>query len=484
MDVVPPLSPVEVLLVASTVTLALARWSPPRLRRPAAPAAAGAVVVSAVALWVTGARWQMLPVLVAAAAVLPWVVVPLVRGRGGRPTRRVRRRYALPGTVACLALIAAGPLAVWALPTPVFPAPTGDFAVGTEVVQLTDPERQEPATADPGDRRTVVAQFWYPARRDPAGPAPARYLGRTEREARTVADGLADYAGVPGLLLDGLPRARSHAVPGLPVAGGRERFPVVLFSPGLGGVRTQNTAWAEELASRGYVVVGLDHPYDSAAVVLDDGRTVRTRVSASGDAVEDERRAAEWTATRAADLRSVLTALGRIDTGGFPGPLAQRLAGRLDTGRVAATGHSLGGAAALLAARLDTRFSAVIDLDGYPHGPEPAPYPQPLLALTQAIGPDTDPDYIPRLTRVLELGASRNYRLTVPGAAHLTFTDAPLYLPPLASLTGTGGRTEGPRLTAAASVAFLDHVLRGAPRDPAAALASYGELTVYGGAGR
>ena len=50
---------------------------------------------------------------------------------------------------------------------------------------------------------------------------------------------------------------------------------MVLFSPGLAGVRSQNTAWAQELASHGYVVVALDHPYDSAAVVLADGRAPR-----------------------------------------------------------------------------------------------------------------------------------------------------------------------------------------------------------------
>ena len=49
---------------------------------------------------------------------------------------------------------------------------------------------------------------------------------------------------------------------------------MVLFSPGLAGVRSQNTAWAQELASHGYVVVALDHPYDSAAL-LADGRAPR-----------------------------------------------------------------------------------------------------------------------------------------------------------------------------------------------------------------
>lgn len=170
--------------------------------------------------------------------------------------------------------------------------------------------------------------------------------------------------------------------------------------------------------------------------------------------------------------------LGRVQSGEIAGPLA----GHLDTGRVAAAGHSLGGGAALQAARQDPGFAAVIDLDGFPHDPDPQPFRQPVLALTQAVGPNTDPDYLPRLTRVLGLSSATSYRLTVPGTAHLTFTDAPLYLPPLPSLVGSLDRTEGPRITAAASIAFLDRTLRddpGGAADPAAALSAYGSLVVH-----
>ncbi|MFE6846448.1 alpha/beta hydrolase family protein [Streptomyces sp. NPDC057686] len=469
------MSPWEVLLILGAVVLVLARWLPLRLRAPVGVAAAAAVAGSGAVLGVLGLRWQMVPVLAGAALALPFAVTPLLGARTGRVARRAPWWLALPGSVACLALIAGGPAAAWALPTPVFPEPSGRFAVGTSVLELTDPERPETATAAPEDRRTVVAQFWYPARTGGKDTGHAQYLGRTQHEARVVSDALADYAGLPGILLDGLPRARTHASFDVPVAGEGERFPVVLFSPGLGGVRTQNTAWAEELAGHGYVVVGLDHPYDSAAVVLADGRTIRTKVSATGDDAEDEKRAAGWTAVRAADLSFVRTQLDRIHNGEIAGPLT----GHLDTGRVAAAGHSLGGAAALQAARQDPRFAAVIDLDGAPHDPAPQPYPQPVLALTQAIGPDTDPEYIPRLTRVLSLGTATGYRLTVPGAGHLTFTDAPLYLPPLPSLVGSLDRTAGPRITAAASLAFLDSTLRNTPGDPAPALSAYGTLVVH-----
>ncbi|WP_370944250.1 alpha/beta hydrolase family protein [Amycolatopsis sp. cg5] len=459
------LSTVELLTVLAAFALVVARWLP-AVARPRVTVAAGAVfLASAIALCATGIRWQLLPVLAGAVVVAPFAFFSLVRGG------RARWWLALPGSVACVGLIAAGPVATWAFPVPAFPELTGDFAVGTRVLQWTDPERPETFTAVPDDRRTVVAQLWYPALSSPDAPR-AQYLGRTEDEARTVSSALAAGVGLPGFLLDGAVCARTHAVPDAPVAAAGGRFPVVLFSPGSSGVRSQNTAWAEELASHGYVVAALDHPYDSAAVVLADGRTITTATVSSGDRDTDDKLGDEWTAIRAADLSFVLTRLEGLERG-------DPLAGRLDTGRVAATGHSMGGAAALQAARLDHRIDAVIDLDGYPRGPLSPALDQPTLALTQAVTPDTDPRYLPQLTEVLTRGTATNYRLTIPGAAHLTFMDGPLYLPPVPSIVGSLGREESPHVVAASTLVFLDSVLRNGSSDLASALSAYGELSVF-----
>ncbi|WP_398901848.1 alpha/beta hydrolase family protein [Streptomyces sp. 1114.5] len=491
----------EFLAVLGAVALVVARWLPPGARPRVTIAAGAAFVLSVIVLGVVGIRWQVLPVLAGGAVALPFALSPLLRtlrrrpGRDGRRAWRARWWLALPGSMACLGLIAAGPVAAWAFPVPVFPEPSGSFAVGTRVMQWTDPNRPETFTADPDDRRTVLVQLWYPAQKSPAGAQRAQYLGRTEQEARTVSNALAGAVGLPGFLVDGVPRARTHAVFNAPVAGGGERFPVVLFSPGAGGVRTQNTAWAEELASHGYVVAALDHPYDSAAVVLDDGRTIRAATASTGDRDADEELAAGWTAVRAADLGFVLTRLEGLDRGAIADPVVgsdpltgrDPLAGRLDTGRAAVTGHSMGGAAALQAARQDPRFAAVIDLDGYPHGPASPALHQPVLALTQAITPSTDPRYLPRLTEALASDTATSYRLTVPGAAHLSFMDGPLYLPPVPSIVGSLGRTGSPRVVAATTLAFLDATLRHAPGDPAGdahgdlagPLSAYGSLSVH-----
>jgi dienelactone hydrolase len=409
--------------------------------------AAAVSVVSAVTLLVVGVRWQLVPVLagmVLALATLATTIVPR------RTPRRAPTWLAVLGTVALAGLIAIGPLAAWAFPVPDLPDPTGRHPIGTALLQWTDTGRPETATADPDDRRVVVAQFWYPAASAAGEHAP--YFGRTPAEAEVVAHAQAEYVGIPGFLLDGLARARTAAVLGAKQAGGR--FPVVLFSPGLGGVRGQNTVWAEELASRGYVVVALDHPYDSAAVVLEDGTVVRTRVTADSDPVD-------WTTVRAQDLSFVRAQLERT-----------RFAGMLDLDRVAVTGHSVGGGAALMAARQDHRFAAVIDLDGFPYDPDPQPFPQPALVLNHPLLPDESPDFLPKADRVLGLSEAGGYRVEVPGTAHLTFTDAPLWLPPVPSVVGTLGRDEGPALTSEVTVAFLDHALNGKPLD----LSRFGSL--------
>ncbi|MEV0125153.1 hypothetical protein AB0I16_27075 [Streptomyces sp. NPDC050703] len=469
------MSLLEVLVLLAAVVLVVVRWLPAAVR-PRVTIAAGAVfVLSAIVLSVVGIRWQLLPVLAGAVVALPFALSPLLRRRTGRPTWRARWWLALPGSVACVGLITMGPVAAWAFPVPVFPEPSGRFAVGTRVVQWTDPRRPETFTADPHDRRTVVVQLWYPARKSPSVMQRAQYLGRSEHEARTVSDALARTVGMPGFLVDGIPRARTHSVFNAPVADRGGRFPVVLFSPGSGGVRTQNTAWAEELASHGYVVAALDHPYDSAAVVLTDGRTIRTKTISTGDRDKDGKLAVDWTAVRGADLSFVLTQLDHLGGGEIAGPLTSRL----DTGRAAVIGHSMGGAAALRAARQDRRFDAVIDLDGYPHGPASPSLHQPTLALTQAITPATDPRYMPRLAKALKRNTATSYRLTIPGAAHLTFMDGPLYLPPVPSIVGSLGRTESPRVVAATTLAFLDTTLRHKRGDLPGVLAAYGDLSVY-----
>jgi dienelactone hydrolase len=307
------------------------------------------------------------------------------------------------------------------------------------------------------DGRIVVAQLWYPAT---AGGERAQYLGRDEDEARAVAEAMAENLGVPGFFFDAIPRARSHAAPDAPPVDGAA-FPIVLFSPGSGGVRGQNTAWAEELASRGYLVAGLDHLDDSPVVVLDDGTRVRSRMPeayaaawASEDPAAEDRVTDEFIRVRADDLRFALDRLAP-----------------LGNGQAVVAGHSFGGATAFTVLAEDPRFAAAIDLDGGLGGALPGPYRQPVLAVTSPAYYDRvdNPDYAPRLEQALDSSASTSYRLTIPGTNHFSFTDFALLAPPVVP--------DANAVAADASADFLAHVLRGAPLD----LARYGDLAVHPG---
>ncbi|WP_304453182.1 dienelactone hydrolase family protein [Nocardiopsis sp. YSL2] len=465
----------ESVLVGAAAVLALAAAVAGRYRAMAVPVAgAGVLAATTAATALGGPRWQWVPVAAGAAlAVATALVLRRAARRHGRSEgeRRVARLPEWTATVVALGLVAAGALAMWALPPVDFPPPSGGHAVGTTTVEWTDRGRGETWTEDPDDHRTVVAQLWYPA--EPGtGTEGAPYLGRTEDEARVITGGIADGFGLPGFLLSDAARARTRAAVEAEPARSGEPFPVVVFSPGLGGVRGQNTAWAQELASHGYVVAALDHPYDSAAVVLDDGTVLRGRLTVPHGPQEEERLVPEWTSIRAEDMSLALTRLMEMDADAG-GPFADRL----DPGRVVAAGHSFGGSAALHAAAGDHRFTAVIDLDGFPHEADALDFPQPLLVLVAGAGTgdaDGDARYAEAVTGALAAAGGPSCALTVEGAAHLSFTDAPLYLPPVPAIVGSAGRTRPLTTTADASLAFLDAALRDPAARPGGALASFG----------
>lgn len=466
------MTPIEVVLAVGALALLLARWLPSRFRRRTAIGAAAVSLASAAVLAVVGLRWQMVPALVAVVGVLPFTARTMMGKPGGR---QIRWWLAAPGSAAGVLAIAAAVGAAIAVPIPDFPTPTGKYAVGTTVVEWTDPDRPETWTADPDDLRALQAQIWYPAEASPAEAERAPYMGRSRAEANVVAGAVADYLGFPRFFFDGAVMGRTNAVPNAPIASGKERFPVVLFTPGMGMGRTTNTAWAEELASHGYVVAALDHPYDSVAVVFADGRTVRRPEFPISSDADGYRLGAELAAVKAGDLSAALTYLGRLDSG----DVESILAGRLDTERAAVVGMSAGVGGAFQAARSDARFSAVIALDGFPYDADPGPYDQPVLALTQQIGLEDNPRYPPALKRMLELSATTGYMLIIPGAAHATFTDAPLWMPPVPSLVGSLGRTAGNRIISEVTIGFLDAELRDQPTDLPGLFSRYGELTVY-----
>ncbi|MFI6205141.1 alpha/beta hydrolase family protein [Streptomyces sp. NPDC051041] len=235
------------------------------------------------------------------------------------------------------------------------PEPTGRRPVGAAELHLVDRERPDPWVA--GTDRELMVGIWYPARSANGYPRQPYMRPGVAR--------FADESGSFGLARPGevdWAAARTDAASAAP-ADDRSRRPVVLYSPGLGVPRALGTSTAVELASRGYVVVTVDHTHESDPVEFPGGRVEFRKEPMTGS--ETRRKAIE---TRVQDTRFVLDQLAVLRAGGNPDAEGRRLPrglGRaLDLERIGMYGHSAGGMTAAEAMRVDDRIDAGINMDG------------------------------------------------------------------------------------------------------------------------
>ncbi|SDQ32478.1 alpha/beta hydrolase family protein [Thermostaphylospora chromogena] len=467
--------PFEMALVVADLAAFLVLAIPPlrtaRFLTPIAPLAAAAQVLA------EGARWQLIPAY-ALAALLPaaWLW-PRSGGRRGpeeRPGRagRLGRRLAIGLGAAGLAISAALPSLM-----PVFrlPQPTGPHGVGTLTYHWTDTDREEIFSSDPGARRELMVQIWYPAQPDPSAPR-APYV--SDPEPLTAVSRL---AGMPGFTFQYLRQVTTHAVSGAPAVPGRH--PVLIFLEGLHGFRQMNTFQAEELASHGYVVVALDQPYTAGAVTFPDGRTVealpektvRPLIFQSVEAVDPPptlhgRAFPEGVIPHLArDVSFALDRLAALDHTDPDGVLT----GRLDLERAGVYGVSLGGVVAAHACTLDSRLDACLIMES------------PMTADTVRAGLDRPAMWMARDEKALrregwtqkDIDQHRTMReiydkLPGPGyfvllpdtANHVDFTDAPAWSPllRLIGLAGPIGPEQAHTAINAYTLAFFDKHLKDA----------------------
>jgi dienelactone hydrolase len=278
--------------------------------------------------------------------------------------------------------------------------------------------------------------------------------------------------GIIGVSQDALSTTQTNAVSDATPAGRQRSLPLVVLSPGFTNSRSALTALAEDLASHGYVVAGIDHTYESHATAFPDGRvtTCLARAARRGDEGFKEK----LVAGRAADVSFMLGEL----TGAHP---AWQGAGLIDPARMAMAGHSAGGAAAIAAMLADSRIRAGIDMDGATCASIPdhgLSRPFLFLGKQSNYNPGSGAAVTPgtRDWKVLR-GAVATWErdwtlltgwkrwLLVAGAVHASFTDLAL----LADQTGIdiGAGLPGARsldITRAYVRAFFDQHLQGTPQ--------------------
>lgn len=235
-------------------------------------------------------------------------------------------------------------------------------------------------------------------------------------------------------------------------------YPLVVFSHGAFGHIDSNYSTCMELASNGYVVVSIAHPYHAMFVEDVYGNTTIVdkdflhqvmTANASNDPECDQdfyEISQEWLVVRTGDMNFVLdTILAKTDAR-EEGPFC-----RVNSDKIGLFGHSLGGAASVMVGRQRDDIDAVIDLEGTMLGEytgyenngylfRQEPYPIPVLdvnsrAVYEEANSYEDWEYI---NFYVGEHASDFREVIFNDAAHLNFTDLPLVSPLLAHMLGTG----------------------------------------------
>ncbi|TDD21146.1 alpha/beta hydrolase family protein [Nonomuraea diastatica] len=346
-------------------------------------------------------------------------------------------------TLGAIPAEAAAP--VTARPVTALPAPTGDHPVGKTDLHLIDSSRPDPWVTD-RDVRELMVSIWYPARKAAGRRAP--YV--TPQESELIIRSEPRLEDVPA---DTLAKTVTHARAGAPALRRKGGWPLVVLSPGMTLPRATMTSLAEEFASRGYLVAGIEHTYESLATTFPDGRTVTFEAGKAGQTPETGEKVAR---VRAADTEFVLKRL-KAD---------KRWNRLIDERRIAMVGHSVGGQSAAHLLPVSGRIKAAVNLDGTYN---PKTLAKPLVKPFMMIGnPRHQPEsggkdgswelFWPHVK-----GDGKRW-LTVTGAEHMSFVDYAVLQPqlglPRTPIDGKRALT----ITRSYVTAFLDTHLKGERR--------------------
>jgi dienelactone hydrolase len=286
------------------------------------------------------------------------------------------------------------------------PPPTGQFAVGRAIYDWRDASHE------------VLAWVWYPA----AHPA-------------NVADDyvpaqMRAHSSPPGAPFSWITRdvskIRAHAIADAPMPP-EGTYPVVFLRGGGSSSALGYTTLAEDLASHGYVVAGIDVPLLTSVVVFPDGRVARRTEENDLDAYPDEEEAkvaGRLLGIYTSHMSFALDSLAELNAS----DPSSHFTGHLDLTRVGAFGHSFGGAQSAQFCHDDARCGAAIDIDGMLFGSVVQEgMPKPFMFLMEDFSGPPGPDGRALLADMQSLyrhvPAETRQCVWIRGANHFLFGD-------------------------------------------------------------
>lgn len=264
------------------------------------------------------------------------------------------------------------------------PEPTETTCDGAKLLSLpADYAKRGPFAV--GARTVVVggltSEIWYPAPRgSDAGKAKVSYDIRDE-----LAE--ADKGKIPD---DKVPLQACDCVRDLPLDEAHGPYPIVAFFHGTATFRSQSVAQMTHWASRGFIVVSTDHPRlylaDALANKIDFGGPFELETA------------------------QVLDAIQAND------PVVSFLSGHVDFNKVASSGHSAGGGAAVRWAYPNTKVKMPLSSGGTKAAEG--------LVSTLIIGGNQDELILPsELKKGFDLSPTKKRLVMLDKAGHLAFSD-------------------------------------------------------------
>lgn len=386
-----------------------------------------------------GWRWQIFPTYAAAVLV---ALTPVFLNQSALAL--------LCSAGVTFSLLGASIAACVVLPFAAPRVPQGPFGVGTSAIQVSVTHS---GSEPPELRAQPQVQLWYPT---PSSNFWSNYRHRLVASLNArAAQGFRALATAPASVDE-------------PVAKQGRKFPLIVYFDGWPEDKTQNVNLILELVSRGFAVASVTwHGIDRPLVEYSSDAAMQRSVD-----LDHER-----TRAHARDGMAVLDMLGSLDAS------AQgRFAGTLDTQHAGALGFSFGGAVAAQLARVDPRVRSAVNLDGrhWAEGLESG-VSKPYMFICETLIVPSDADvaspepsvrYEARLDRIDYAQLDRNQaanggiRVTLPGVAHMNFTDVPLRSP--LKRFSSGGELDARRvqdITRAYVIEFFERYVRPA-REP------------------
>ena len=150
------------------------------------------------------------------------------------------------------------------------PLPTGEYAVGVFTYTVHN-DREETMYNALGTMRSIPVKVYYPVTKESVEGLPkARYMSKAAVDA--IRKNF--YVPIKYEKVESNGTNRSECYENAPFIES-ERFPLIIFNYGYCSFLEANTYLLIELASHGYVVASVGHPYEGMITEFDDGTTLK-----------------------------------------------------------------------------------------------------------------------------------------------------------------------------------------------------------------